>query len=76
MARKEQVVCDVCGKLKQETNHWFVVLVNELGIAIATDPQYKAFIDSQPSGAATTATTVDCCGEACVLKKVSELISK
>jgi hypothetical protein len=63
MARKEQVKCDACGKLKQETNHWFVVSLSGNRISIAgRDYQDDA------------SNFYDCCGEACVLRKVSELI--
>ena len=63
MARKEQVVCDVCGKLKAETNHWFVVSLsgNRLSIMGRDDAFENRAI-------------YDCCGEACVLRKVSELL--
>jgi hypothetical protein len=65
MARKEQVVCDVCGKLKQETNHWFLLALS-FNIQIAkADGQ----IDREGD-------LFDLCGEACVLRKVSELIGK
>ena len=66
MARKEQVTCDVCGAQKQETNHWFIVTVL---------PGGEAVIAGCAFGSAGN-FFADCCGEACVLKKVSELISK
>jgi hypothetical protein len=67
--RKEQVVCDVCGAQKQETNHWFVMRL--------TGSSEASFILSLHNADCNwDHTPVDLCGEACVLKKVSELISK
>jgi hypothetical protein len=71
MARKEQVTCDGCGKLKQETNHWFIVTFEpELSDISVFKRNIKR--DEEDEGTAM----YDCCGESCVLKKVSELISK
>ena len=72
MARKEQITCDVCGAQKQDTNHWFVVVSGDTGTGVVTDQQYRDLIEKVPP----FVITVDCCGEACVLKKVSELIGK
>ena len=66
MARKEQVTCDVCGAQKQETNHWFMLSVGDQDIFVLASSSYRD----------NYAEPIDLCGEACVLKKVSELISK
>jgi hypothetical protein len=70
--RKEQVTCDVCGAQKQETNHWFVLLRWEDDPTGFTVDVESARLDPTYDSAFIT----DLCGEACVLKKVSELISK
>ena len=67
MARKEQVTCDVCGAQKQDTNHWFIVtfIPDDASVVVSSccvDASWRIYFDL--------------CGEACVLKKVSELISK
>jgi hypothetical protein len=67
--RKEQVICDVCGKLKQDTNHWFVITVIDNG------DKMRSVILTTGSERNNT-ESIDLCGESCVLKKVSELISK
>ena len=70
MARKEQVTCDVCGAQKQETNHWFTLRTTEFGDGT------KGISILGGSYPDDEGTDIDLCGEACVLKKVSELISK
>lgn len=72
--RKEQVTCDVCGKQKQDTNHWFIVLRyndDPTGIIVDVATTVSAYMTKYD-----LAFNFDVCGEACVLKKVSELISK
>ena len=65
--RVESVTCDVCGAIKQKTNHWFVIATNRNG---------KALVEVYAPGDATsTKDDFDLCGESCVLKKVSELIA-
>ena len=68
--RKEQVTCDVCGAQKQETNHWFIITF------IPKDPEDPSVVVSSCAWSASGRIYFDVCGEACVLKKVSELISK
>jgi len=64
--RRETIICDVCGKSKQQTNHWFVVsLSGDIITIFGRDSQLD--VDGK---------RFDCCGESCVLKKVSELIKK
>jgi hypothetical protein len=29
MARPTQIVCDVCGAVKREANHWWYILIDE-----------------------------------------------
>lgn len=65
MARKEQIVCDICGKQKQETNHWFVVSLSGNRISIM-GRQHVSDGDR----------VFDCCGESCVMNRVSELLNR
>jgi hypothetical protein len=74
MARKEQVTCDVCGAQKQETNHWFVAVMEKT--PIPDDIFLLSLHRTNNVVCEPHEVKVDLCGEACVLKKVSELISK
>ena len=70
MAFDIKITCDVCGTMKKDTNHWFVLVQNKTSVTVFT---------SAPDGVSSPIPRIkgtDCCGEACVLKKVSELISK
>lgn len=62
--RKQSVSCDVCGVEKGATNHWLAISTNDNGKALVEI--YHA--DENQQG------NFDLCGEACVMKKVSELI--
>lgn len=66
--RVEQVSCDMCGKHKDETNHWFVVVKSSLEIIIVAPINVPHItVDREVE-------ILDLCGESCVLRKVSELI--
>lgn len=65
MSRAVQITCDVCGKQKQESNHWFT---------IAAESPRKFTIMAGTISDERKEGDSDLCGEACVLKKVSELI--
>lgn len=67
MARTEQVTCDVCGAQKQQTNHWFEMRETDYAFLIRN-------VKHKPYGG-STGVVYDLCGEACVIKKVSELIA-
>ena len=67
--RVEQVSCDVCGKQKQQSNHWFVIVKATLQIIIVA-PINVPHIGSVEG----ECELLDLCGESCVLRKVSELI--
>jgi hypothetical protein len=66
MARVETVTCDVCGVSKGVNNHWFIIM-STLSNSIVVDSadRRSIYVD-----------VTDVCGEACVLRKVSELIAK
>jgi hypothetical protein len=42
--RNQQVICDVCGRMKADTNHWFIVLTrgdsSGIGFAPASAEPY------------------------------------
>lgn len=63
----ETYKCDVCGKSKEKTNHWF---------AISTNSNGKAIVEIYAPGDLPQGGQFDLCGEYCVVKKVSELICK
>ena len=66
MSRAVQITCDQCGKQKQETNHWFMAAPYRGGI----------FVQHSGGDMLSLEPIYDLCGEACVLKKVSEVITK
>jgi hypothetical protein len=68
MAVIEQIVCDGCGKRKQQTNHWWLFNEDqytgeEIGIGI--------FPWHEPNDG-----MLHFCGAQCVIKAVSEWMSK
>lgn len=65
MSRAVQITCDVCSKQKQFTNHWFT---------LSQFPGRLEIIWGGLGIESTGEVVIDLCGEACVLKKVSELI--
>jgi hypothetical protein len=64
--RTEQVTCDVCGAQKKETNHWFIVALYGLDSI--------RIVASKPN--TDLGNAIDCCGESCVLREVSELMKR
>lgn len=69
----QSITCDGCGTVKKETNHWFKLVTDGESLVI--------FPASKPRRALTkdcraTHNTQDLCGSACVIKKVSEFLSK
>jgi len=64
MATKTQYTCDVCGKLKGTTNHWYVLFIGVGKIVI------WPWKDAHQPGA------LHICGEACLLKKISERLGR
>lgn len=70
--RIEQMVCDVCGAVKGVVNHWFIVLeYNDRFLIMSAEDEQKNTHLAYPQVTAT-----ECCGEACTMKKVSELLTK
>lgn len=64
--RAETIICDSCGVVKKETNHWFTM---EMGQALVIRPSHM------PVTPGTDRTILDICGSACVIKKVSEYLA-
>ena len=67
----DAVTCDVCGRQKQETNHWLVAI---------TDPGFASGIvfvaaDSLAERESRYAYD-DLCGEGCALKRLSRWLSE
>jgi hypothetical protein len=61
MALVTTYICDVCGAPRREANHWYVIQNAGIGFLL------KPFEKMADQG-------THLCGEACVLKKISELI--
>jgi len=61
MSTIQQVICDQCGKLKGEANHWKYLYIagGDFSSTCIPDSAYYDF-----------------CGEACLLKRISELIAE
>lgn len=65
MATQTQYTCDVCGKPKGATNHWYAICIRPAGMTIW---QFHAGY-AQPGA-------LHICGEACLLKKISERLGR
>jgi hypothetical protein len=72
-----RTVCDVCGKEKGETNHWW--RINSIAGSISLEPAEssdKPVFGVLPANLPTVCEkrTLDLCGQSCVLKMVSEFM--
>ncbi len=71
--RQETFTCDICGAVKETTNHWW-----KLGIDRATENKQLAILpfndDWEPED--YWEERFDLCGESCVLKQVSEFMGR
>ncbi len=73
MADLHTKVCDECGAIKRESNHWFVALLSDRGVfAIARSAAELLYLGLD--GLAGQA--LDLCSEKCVLQATSKAISK
>ncbi len=65
--RSEAVTCDICGRAKQETNHWFVAICRHGIISICPTwaTAFYAAITESPD------ERQDLCGEDCLHKWLS-----
>jgi hypothetical protein len=59
--------CDVCGKIKGETNHWLRVWVTGTVVAITG-------YETETCPLATDASQFDVCGQDCAVRKASEFM--
>jgi len=65
MATTTQYTCDVCGKPKGATNHWYALVI------------YKQLINVWLwSAGYAQSGALHICGEACLLKKISERLRR
>lgn len=64
MATTTQYTCDVCGKPKGATNHWYALVITKREMTIS---QW---------GFCQQAGELHICGEACLLKKISERLGR
>lgn len=64
MATRIQYTCDVCGKPKGATNHWYALLITKEAMTV-----WQWWQCHQPG-------TLHICGEACLLKKISERLGR
>lgn len=66
MSQQVQIVCDYCGEVKKESNHWFKIFLNsdqDCLVIYKYDPKISP--DDKK-------VTKDACGSQCVQKAVEE----
>jgi hypothetical protein len=65
--------CDMCGRLKADTNHWFVAIVKD------DAPFYVGFVPAASASHETVTprgqSRMDLCSESCAIKLLSRTIS-
>lgn len=66
MSQKVQVVCDYCGEVKKEANHWFKIGFRDDSITVRSK-------EPMPTDNRVFA---DACGHACVQMAVEEFLNK
>ena len=74
MSRATQVLCDGCGKQRQETNHWW-----QVGIKKRRDGERFIFALIVAAPDATLDSSwreFDFCGQDCALRFISEQMGK
>lgn len=62
MAITEQITCDVCGKVKQDVNHWWIVKRTAMDFTLLP----------WGSGAIKNSIAHHLCGQECVTKSASQ----
>lgn len=65
MATQTQYTCDVCGKPKGATNHWYALTIERFVMKV-----WPFGVGHDIAGA------LHICGEACLLKKISERLGR
>lgn len=66
MAKRTVFTCNICGKDKQATNHWWIVYMSG-GIGLMISPWNDALADNEQVNTL--------CGQECVIKAVSAYLS-
>lgn len=66
MAKREVFTCNVCGKDKQITNHWWIAYVSP-GVGFMISPWSDSL--------AANDQVQTLCGQECVIKAVNEYLS-
>ena len=64
------VTCDVCGRQKQETNHWFLCFTMKGALGIT----FGAYNDRDLVPARRGLNIQDICGEACAHTRLSQFL--
>ena len=78
MARIEKIICDACGKEKQQSNHWYGMIAN---FDAAHDDWKMYAIAVCPADTVSAVTDkdwrqiADVCGQACAIDCVSRFLS-
>lgn len=65
LVRKSVYVCDVCGREKQQTNHWWIAYTSGEGF----------HIDKWRDGLADNDECQTLCGQECVIQAVNKYLS-
>jgi hypothetical protein len=65
-----QITCDVCGRVKQETNHWFKAVVDP----VHPNPAGIAFGTSAAEVGDSDLKIEHICGQECLHKRLSRWI--
>ena len=63
--RSETISCDICGKPKGETNHWYKL-----------SARIGQLLIQKSDGVDFSEIELDICGESCLIKAISERLGK
>lgn len=74
MSRPVKIVCDGCGRQKEEANHWWIIGVTE-GHTMGNGP-VMLVTPAHPGEFDPRFTLFDLCGHECALKFISEQMGK
>jgi len=75
----ETYKCDVCGKVKGDVNHWWIVALatdREVGFGLVLVAWSEEALDDRSLNHLEDARKLHLCGSECVQKKVNEFMSK
>lgn len=71
----QTIVCDGCGVVKKQTNHWYRLAQGKKGLTL-TESSGDYLTPKDYETGSSGVSLHDLCGSACVIKKVSEFLSK